>query len=65
MDRLQIKASLVLAKKYRDNGKVSYDWNERDLHCNDPTYMIVMKTVGYRTRKQLHKHHSRLQMGLY
>ena len=36
MDRLQLKAALVLAKKYRDNGKVSYDWNERDLHCNDP-----------------------------
>jgi hypothetical protein len=35
MDRLQVKAALVLAKKYRDNGKVSYDWNERDLHCND------------------------------
>ena len=25
MDRLKIKAALVLAKKYRDNGKVSYD----------------------------------------
>ena len=36
MDRLQIKAASILAKKYRDNGKVSYDWNERDLHCNDP-----------------------------
>jgi len=36
MDHLQIKAVFVLAKTYRDNEKVSYDWNERDLHCNDP-----------------------------
>jgi len=31
MDRVQVKAALGLAKKLRDNGKVTYDWNERDL----------------------------------
>jgi hypothetical protein len=35
MDRVQVKTALGLAKKLRDNGKVNYDWNERDLQHGD------------------------------
>ena len=36
MDCVQANAALGLAKKLRDNGKVTYDWNERDLLHQDP-----------------------------
>jgi len=36
MDRVQVKAALGLAKKLRENGKVTYDWNARDLLPDDP-----------------------------
>jgi hypothetical protein len=35
MDRVQVKAALGFAKKLRDNGKVTYDWNERDSQHAD------------------------------